>query len=85
MNGIVLKPCPFCGKKPFLLISPYSNSFVDRIKIEIRCEECGTTKMDVLAGLSTWEKLESVRDAVVNKWNTRKTNDEIYLISNDND
>ena len=69
MSKVKLKPCPFCGAKPFLLI----NSSAERIYVKIKCDRCNVERLDIIAGLCTWGELECCKDRVLEKWNTRYT------------
>ena len=67
MSEVKLKPCPFCGATPFLLI----NSSAERIYAKIKCDRCNVERSDIIAGLCTWNELECCKDRVLEKWNTR--------------
>lgn len=67
MSEVKLKPCPFCGAKPFLLI----NSSAERIYVKIKCDKCNVERSDIIAGLCTWNELERCKVRALEKWNTR--------------
>lgn len=67
MSKVKLKSCPFCGAKPFLLI----NSSAEKIYVKIKCDRCDVERLDIIAGLCTWDELECCKDRVLEKWNTR--------------
>lgn len=69
MEGIILKPCPFCGKEIKNYCVDYFRSFAE--KLEVKCINC-SAEITILASFyrSNGEVIPVEGDSIV-KWNTR--------------
>lgn len=76
-----LEPCPFCGKRPVPRINARGGSLEHFFLYEIKCDNCkismskSSSYVELQKGLLFSEVLQDMAE-VVNKWNTRGTNNE---------
>lgn len=76
-----LEPCPFCGKRPAPRIGARGGDSEYYLFYEIKCDNCKismsktSSYTDSYKGTLFNEVLQDMAE-VVNKWNTRGTNNE---------
>lgn len=71
MNETYLKPCPFCGKKPYSRILVLRGRVNDLIAIEIGCRSCEIKQSTEVQSGESMDKFEEAKKEVNNKWNGR--------------
>jgi Lar family restriction alleviation protein len=65
-----LKPCPFCGKTPYTMISGNEN----RVEIEIGCNKCYFRLNGYLVIGANFNIFDESKNELIDKWNRRADN-----------
>ena len=67
-----LKPCPFCGDKPYTQV----RTNADKVVLKIGCGNCGVFLTEMTLSGTNFTQFNKVRSELIAKWNRRAKNEE---------
>ena len=67
-----LKPCPFCGGKPWINITPLYGALAS---YEVECPYCRVKKWSEIGLVDDEEGMETRKQSVIEAWNRRINNE----------
>ena len=72
--NIDLKPCPFCGDKPYTQV----RANTDRVVLKIGCGNCGVFLTEQVLSGTAFTQFDEVRSNLIAKWNKRMYGDVFF-------